>query len=55
MIKRFRELHQAETGRLDLSFSGLGLPLDLGRRDMELSAAEVLPAVRAVSDDTVPA
>lgn len=55
VIERIRELHQAEIGRLDVSFSGLGLPLASGRRDMELFAAEVLPAVHASSDDVVPA
>ncbi|MFI1050885.1 hypothetical protein ACH4U3_34855 [Streptomyces griseoruber] len=55
VIERLREFHQAEIGRPDLSFSGPGLPLVSNRRDMELFAAEVLPAERALSDDVVPA
>jgi alkanesulfonate monooxygenase SsuD/methylene tetrahydromethanopterin reductase-like flavin-dependent oxidoreductase (luciferase family) len=53
VIEQLREFHRAGVGKVDLAFSGLGLPRDLARKSMELFAAEVLPAVHEFADDTV--
>jgi alkanesulfonate monooxygenase SsuD/methylene tetrahydromethanopterin reductase-like flavin-dependent oxidoreductase (luciferase family) len=55
VIEQMRGFYQAGVGQIDLTLNGMGLPRDVGRRNMELFAAEVLPAVRAFSDDVVPA
>ncbi|HWI74696.1 MAG TPA: LLM class flavin-dependent oxidoreductase [Baekduia sp.] len=47
VIAQLREFNDLGVGRVDLTFSGSGLPHELGRRNLELFAAEVLPAIRA--------
>jgi alkanesulfonate monooxygenase SsuD/methylene tetrahydromethanopterin reductase-like flavin-dependent oxidoreductase (luciferase family) len=53
VIEQLRDFHRAGVGKVDLTFSGLGLTRDLAGTSMELFAAEVLPAVHEFADDTV--
>ena len=53
VVAQLRGFHDIGVGRVDLTFGGLGLPADLTRRNLELFAAEVLPAVHAFDDAVV--
>jgi alkanesulfonate monooxygenase SsuD/methylene tetrahydromethanopterin reductase-like flavin-dependent oxidoreductase (luciferase family) len=53
VIEQLKDFHDAGVGKVDLTFSGLGLPREHARKSMELFASEVLPAVHEFSDDVV--
>jgi alkanesulfonate monooxygenase SsuD/methylene tetrahydromethanopterin reductase-like flavin-dependent oxidoreductase (luciferase family) len=53
VIEQLRQFYDAGVGHIDLTLTGLGLSHDVSRRNMELFATEVLPAVRRFSDDVV--
>lgn len=50
VIAQLKEYRDIGVGKIDLTFGGIGLPRDLARRNLELFAAEVLPAVHAFED-----
>jgi alkanesulfonate monooxygenase SsuD/methylene tetrahydromethanopterin reductase-like flavin-dependent oxidoreductase (luciferase family) len=49
VIEQIREFQDAGFGRIDLTFTGSGLPYELGKCNLELFAHEVLPAVHEFS------
>lgn len=53
VIEQLEKFHDAGVGKVDLTFSGLGLPREYGRKSMELFASQVLPAVHDFTDEPV--